>query len=263
MLGRFGRLYDDGTIPRSTESLALLMQAIQTDPSAQQAFARLSSRIGYRPVSTILGAARPSMSYDDLRNLANATLALVSPDSTPYAYDSPHDSLGARIPVPGSANGQLNAMVGTLQQELRTATIDPPLATLTATQDAFTGRTLLSRPRSNLEALRVVMMAEDPAFGAGASRYIVRRDSRGFASVPYVNGKLPTPFVDNDSDGLPDVDALGQFVSSNGSAPPSPFFALDAPTQALTLRHVRALAVGRRSSSTATSTRRTRSPRRC
>ena len=232
MLGRFGPLYDDGTMPRSTESLASLMAAIQADPDAQAAFARLASRVGYRPVSTILGAARPSMSYDDLRNLANATLALLSPDATPYDLNSPHDVLGARIPVPGPANAQLNQVVATLQQELRTATVDPPLATLSATQDAITGRTLLSRPRSNLEALRVVMMAEDPAFGAGASRYIVRRDSRGFASVPYVSGKLPAPFVDNDSDGLPDVDALGQFVSSSGTAPPAPFFAVDAPTQA-------------------------------
>ena len=91
---------------------------------------------------------------------------------------------------------------------------------------------MLSRPRSNLEALGVVMMAENPAFGAGTSRYIVKRDVRGLAAVPLVNGTLPAPFVDNDSDGLPDIDAFDQFVSSNKAAPPSPFFAVDAPTQA-------------------------------
>jgi hypothetical protein len=232
MMGRFGPLYDDGTMPRSTESLASLMQAIQNDPEAQKAFTRLASRIGYRPVSTILGAARPSMSYDDLRNLANVTLALLSPDSAPYDLGATHDGFGNRIPVVGPANAQLNQVVATVQQEMRTATIDPPLAMLTATPDALTGRTILSRPRSNLEALRVVMMDEDPAFGSGVSHYIVQRDSRGVAAVPYVNGKLPAPFVDNDNDGLPDVDALDQFVSSSGTAPPSPFFAVDAPTQA-------------------------------
>ncbi len=232
MLGRFGPLYDDGTMPRSTESLATLMQSIQGSSDAQKAFARLSSRIGYRPVSTILGAARPSVSYSRLRDLANATLSLISPDSTPYDLSSPRDSLGNRIPVPGPANGQLNQVVATMQQELRTATIDPLPAPLTIATDPYNGRLLLNRPRTNLEALGTVMMAEDPAFGAGQSRYIVRRDVRGFASVPLQGGVLPAPFVDQNADGLPDVDALGQFVSSSGTAPPAPFFAVDAPTQA-------------------------------
>ncbi len=232
MLGRFGPLYDDGTMPRSTESLAALMQSLSTSKEAQQALAVFASRVGYRPVPTALGAARPSMSYDKLRDLANATLALISPDATPYDLNAPHDGFGIRIPVPGPANAQLNQVVATLQQEMRTATIDPPPAQLTTTNDSYTDRTILSRPRTNLEALRVVMMAEDPAFGAGASRYIARRDARGFAAVPLVGGTVPAPFVDTNADGLPDVDALGQFVSSSGSAPPSPFFAVDAPTKA-------------------------------
>jgi len=232
MLGRFGPLVDDGTLPRSTESLATLMQSIQSNADAQNAFTRLASRIGYRPVPTILGATRPSMSYAELRDLANSTLSLISPDSEPYALDAPHDVLGNRIPVPGPANPQLNQVVATLQQELRTSTIDPALAPLTQTVDPQNGRILLSRPRSNLEALGDVMMNENALFGAGDSNYIVLRDSRGLAQVPLVNGKLPAPFVDNNSDGLPDVDALDQFVSSSGTAPPSPFFAVDALTQA-------------------------------
>ena len=232
MLGRFGPLVDDGTMPRSTESLATLMQSIQGSAEAQKAFVRLASRIGYRPVLTTLGASRPSVSYDKLRDLANATLGLISPDSKPYDVTAPRDSLGDRIPVAGPANGQLNQVVATAQQELRTATIAPPPAPLKITVDPFNGRQLLSRPRTNLEALGVVMMAENPSFGAGASRYIVRRDSRGFASVPYVNNALPAPFVDNDADGLPDVDpSTGLFVSSNGTAPPSPFFSVDALTK--------------------------------
>src|SRR5262249_24901709 len=115
--------------------------------------------------------------YDKIRDLANATLGLISPDSTPYDVTSPRDSLGNRIPVPGPANGQLNQVVATAQQELRTATIDPAPAPLKITVDPQNGRQLLSRPRTNLEALGVVMMAENQNFGAGASRYIVRRDS--------------------------------------------------------------------------------------
>ena len=83
-----------------------------------------------------------------------------------------------------------------MQQEMRTATAAAPLGPLTITQDFLTGRNLLSRPRSNLEALSVVMMAQDPAFGAGISHYIVARDPRGVAVVPLVSGKLPSPFVD-------------------------------------------------------------------
>jgi hypothetical protein len=233
MLGRFGPLVDDGTMPRSTESLATLMQSIQGSTEAQAALVRLASRIGYRPVLTTLGAARPSMSYDQIRDLANSTLGLISPDSKPYDLSAPRDALGNRVPEPGPANGQLNQVVATAQQELRTATIDPTPAPLKITADPFNGRQLLSRPRTNLEALGVVMMDEDPNFGAGASRYIVRRDSRGFATVPLVANKLPAPFVDNDSDGLPDVDpSTGLFVSSSGTAPPSPFFSVDALTQA-------------------------------
>jgi hypothetical protein len=232
MLGRFGPLYDDGTMPRSTESLATLMQTLETATDAQSAFARLASRIGYRPPLTTLGATRPSMSYTQLRALANATLSIISPDSAPYDVNGPHDAYGNHVPVPGPANPQLNQVTATFQQELRTATISAALAPLATTQDALTGRAILSRPRSNLEALGVVMMAQNPLFGAGMSNYIVQRDARGIAVVPLVNGQLPSPFVDLDHDGLPDVDMLGQFVSSTGMAPPSPFFAVDAPTQA-------------------------------
>ena len=62
----------------------------------------------------------------------------------------------------------------------------------------------------------------------------MQRDARGYASVPLVNGQLPSPFVDKDGDGLPDVDSLGQFVTSDGSVAPSPFLAIgggDAPAR--------------------------------
>ncbi|HSQ65158.1 MAG TPA: hypothetical protein VLM85_18180, partial [Polyangiaceae bacterium] len=232
MLGRFAGLYDDGTLPRSTESLGALMNAIQQSTEAQAAFVRLSSRLGYRPVPTVLGAARPAVAYPRLRDLANATMRVLSPDSAPYDPKGPFDLIGNRIPVPGSANPQLNQVIGTVQQVMRTATADPPLPNLTITQDTLVGRPVLSRPRDNLEALSVVMMAQDPAFGGGNSRYIVRRDVRGYAQPAKVGGVFVAPFVDQNNDGLADVDSLGQFVSSNGQAPPTPFFAVGAPTPA-------------------------------
>ncbi len=89
MLSRFATLYDDGTLPHSTESLGELMDSIQASPDAQAAFARIGARLGYRPVATALGAARPAMAYPHLRDLANATLRVLSDHSDAYDPSSP------------------------------------------------------------------------------------------------------------------------------------------------------------------------------
>ena len=86
MMSRFMALYNDGTIPQSTESLGELMNAIQASPDAQAALARFGSRQGYRPVDVAFGAVRPMMAYPRLRDMANATLRIVSADSNPYTF---------------------------------------------------------------------------------------------------------------------------------------------------------------------------------
>ena len=40
----FQSLYDDGTIPQATESLARVFNAIKASPDAQQSFARFEAR---------------------------------------------------------------------------------------------------------------------------------------------------------------------------------------------------------------------------
>lgn len=232
MLARFEVLYNDGTMPQSTRSLAELLASIEADPEAQAALARVGARLGYRPVDTSFGAARPSMAYPRLRDLANATLSQISNDSKPYDPNPQLDDEGNRIPVPGPASSQFGTVLQVMQQELRTVQADPPPSALVETPDPLGDRVVLSRPRDTLEALGQVMMAEDPAFGGGNSRYIVRRDRRGFASVLKPGGVLPAPFVDKDADGLADVDPLGRFISSSGTAPPSPFYAMGAPSAA-------------------------------
>ena len=234
MLGRFGPLYNDGTMPRSTESRAARMQTLQQATDAQVGLhpPRVADWLSARhhdarrdaTVDVVRAAAQPRERHALARE---PRLDALRPQRTARRVRTTH-------PRSGPANGQLNQVTATLQQELRTATAAAPVGTLTVTPDAMTGRSILSRPRSNLEALSFVMMAENPAFGAGVSNYIVQRDSRGFAAVPLVNGQVPAPFVDMNMDGLPDVDMLGQFVTSNGMAPPSPFFAVDAPTPAMT-----------------------------
>jgi hypothetical protein len=234
LLGRFQALYDDGTIPQSTESLARVITAFKAATDAQAAWARFDAREGYRPITIALGAARPTIAYPNLRDFSNATLALLSSDSQPYQLNPQYDASGNRIPVPGPAYPQLSQMMTVAHAELFNATADAPVPQLAQTSDTTTGATVLNRPRTDLEFMQSLFYAQDPSFGGGTSAYIVQRDPRGYATVPLVNGKVAPPFEDQNGDGLPDVDALGQFITTTGQPAPSPFFAVgatDAPAR--------------------------------
>jgi hypothetical protein len=227
LLARFQPLYDDGTIPDSTESLARVFSVLQTAADAQTSLTHFEARDGYRPIPLTLGAARPSLAYPQLRDLANAGLALLSADSQPYNF-SKVDSSGNRLPIPGPANTQFNALIAAGHDELLYATEDPVPAPLTSRVDPTVGRVLLSRPRTDLELLEQLFYSSDPAYSLGGTpRYISLRDLRGYAQVALVNGAIPAPFVDADGDGLADLNANGTFVTSDGSTPPTPFVAVD------------------------------------
>ena len=232
LLARFGPLYDDGTVPQSTESLARVMNAFRASPDAQAAYARFDARQGYRPLDLALGAARPVAAYPKMRDLANTLLSLLSADSQPYDPSPQVDAQGNRVPVPGAVYPQFSKLLEVAHGELRDAVPDAPAGLLGTPVIDPSGRVVLTRPRSNLEAMQAVLYAEDPAFGGGTSRYIVRRDPRGVALVPLVGGAVPAPFVDLDGDHLADVDALGRFVTSDGSTPATPFFAAGLPAGA-------------------------------
>jgi hypothetical protein len=221
MLGRMGPLYGDDTIPHSTESLARLVDVFATSKEAQETLVRLAQRKGYRPPSVALGAARPLLGYPRLRDLSAETLRLTLADSSPFDANPQA--------VPGAAYVPLSALMMSAREEMRTATVSTVPASLTVTADALSRRDVLSRPRETMELLREVLFTQDASFGSGAPRYIVKRDARGLASVPLVAGAVPKPFVDKDGDGLPDVDDKGSFLTVDGSAPPTPFFSVDAP----------------------------------
>ena len=123
--------------------------------------------------------------------------------------------------VPGAANAQFNKMLEVAQKEMLHVTADPQSPALTIAADPLTARPVLSRPRDSLEIMETVMLTSDPALGAGAPRYIVRRDARGYAALA---GAAGAPFIDANGDRLPDVDEGGQFKTTNGALAPSPFF---------------------------------------
>jgi hypothetical protein len=220
MLGRMTDLYNDGTIPQSTESLARLVDTFQKSAEAQTAWSKLSSRLGYRPIETALGVARPVVAYPALRDLSNTTLRLVSADSQPYQLDPKYDKNGHRIPVPGAANADFNKILEAAHAELLNATADPLPPALVTAKDPVSGRVVLSRARDNLEIMQELFYTTDDAFGGGAPRYIVRRDPRGYAAL---SKTLPLTFVDADKDGLPDVDDSGRYKTAAGQFAPSPF----------------------------------------
>jgi hypothetical protein len=217
MLGQMADLYVDGTLPQSTQSLARIVDKFKASEEAQVAWARLGARKGYRPNEVALGAIRPMAGYPRLRDLANTTLNVLSADSKPY------DTLPGvpHIATPGPANAQFNKLLEVAQKEMFHMTEDPVSPILSVTPDATTGRAVLSRPRDSVEILETLMLTSDPTLGSGSPRYIVRRDSRGYASLA---GAAGAPFVDADGDKLPDVDDLGQFKTTNGAMAPSPFY---------------------------------------
>ena len=114
---------------------------------------------------------------------------------------------------------------------MRTETPDPPEAALTSVADANDPtRTIYGRPLDDLEIARGILfpsLSVTPPSVFSASQPLVLRDPRGVALVPLVNGSIPPPFVDANGDGLADLDALGDFVTLDGSPVPSPFFSVD------------------------------------
>jgi hypothetical protein len=209
-LGRIIDLYNDDTIPDATRALGDIMNEIKADPELQAALARVDARQGYRPLALALGVARPALAYPRLVELSRSLLNVL-------------------ITTPTSAGGQAFTQGElVLYNELRTPTTTPALSLLSSAPDpTLGGRLILSRPRSLLEAMQQVALTQGDAFQIANPSYIVQRDSRGYASVPLVNGAVPAPFVDTTGDGLPDVNGLGQFVTSDGTVPASPLFSVD------------------------------------
>ncbi len=236
-LSRFTDLYDDRTIPLLTEGLGHVLDTIKLSPDAQAALARMDARQGYRPSSIAIGVARPMLAYPRLVDFANSLLTLLASDSQPYSAGlfDPKEPLppvvANRAPVPGPASGQFQQLLKVLHEELRTETADPAVPLLTRTPDGNDpSRLVFNRPLRDLEVARQILfpsVLETPPPFDSSSHPLVLRDARGVGVVPLVNGKVPAPFVDADDDLLPDLDALGEYVTADGTRVPSPLFSAD------------------------------------
>lgn len=216
MLGRLTDLYHDGSLPESTQSLAVMLRAFQESKEAKAAWTRMNQRLGYRPIETGFGALRPLVTYPGLRDLSHA-MRVLTDDANPYAPER----------GPGSGHAALVSSLEVIHQELVHAKQDPVAPALVVTPDPQTGKARISRPRDNVEFVSALFGA--PADMGLAPRYIVKRDHRGYASVAKIDGKLPAPFLDNNNDGLADIDAFGRFVTEGGQKPPTPFFTVQSP----------------------------------
>ncbi len=233
LLGRFTALYDDGTLPASTEALSAVTQALHQSASGQDSWVHFNARAGYRPFDLAVGAARPAIAYKNLRAFVNATLKLLSPDSNPYDPAPKKDAQGNRIPTPGGAYAEMSRLSAALHADLANETVDaaPSPLVLAKAADATTNANVLNRPMTDLETLQSILFAQDPVFGSApfatgtasvnTPNYIVARDPRGYAVVAPTKGSLPSPFMLG-SDGLPEVNSVGLFKTSSGTAP-TPF----------------------------------------
>ncbi len=236
-IGKLTDLYDDRTIPLLTEALGHVLDTVKGSPDVQEALTRMDARQGYRPSQIALGVAQPVLAYPQLVDLANTLLSLLATDSNPYSaglYDptlGPATAPASRVLVPGEASAEFQQLLKVLHEEMRTEVPDPPVGPLSSTPDGNDPtRPVYGRPLGDLEVLRSIFfpsLSLTPPSVFLSPQPLVLRDGRGVALVPLVNGAIPAPFVDHDNDKLADLDAMGNFVTSDGSPVPSPFFSVD------------------------------------
>lgn len=209
-------LYDDGTIPATTDHLAQFLNDLAGSPDALAAAAVMAHRVGYVDATHEDGMLRRIARRPDFNALAKSLIRL----------DLEHDGLDAAgAPAPGESDAMRRLLAGLSK---RIQDVSPSID-----------------DQRDVVLLTDLMLREDPGFAAtdtsGGSRpqivapaagpalaSSVRRDVRGMAQVRAEAGQIPAPFVDRDGDGLADVDALGRFVAADGTPLDLPPFSTDS-----------------------------------
>lgn len=191
-------------MPSSTRAIGRLLAQLRGSDDALAALAKIWARRGYRPARVGMGIVQPALGYPKLRDLTRSAVSLLGPG--------------------GGASPALQDLLRVVEKEMKTA--KPTLSPLPDYQ--VTDATAQpNRPRTALEVVAAVMLAEDPAYAKSddePARFISLRDRRGFVvplgSQPGQPGTLQAPFSDLDGDGFADVDAFGRFVDATGEVLP-------------------------------------------
>lgn len=197
-------LTDNDSFPAVIRSGAALIGELEKDSDLHWSLARLDRRLGYRPRQVSLGLMRELLGYPHLHNMLNSVLDLVGEG--------------------GAAHGSLIELMEALSLELR--------STIPVSDQSQESPIHPGTPDRTLRLLLDLLLTENAAFTTtpGDPIFIVKRDWRGVAQVkrhPQTNA-WPQPFIDQDGDGMADIDPLGSFVSAAGSAQPTPMpFRLD------------------------------------
>jgi hypothetical protein len=173
-------LHDDGTFPDAVAKTGALIGGLRDDDDFTAALARLSGRDGYRPVS-VADLVRTVVDYPAIDDFLAKSLTLFLD--------------GSDNPTP-----EFQALLSAISAELKSTV---PLA-----MPADKTRTL--------ELALGLLYSTNAEFGDGTPRLLTQRDWRGVAQVVSPGGKVPAPFVDNNGDGLADIDGSGRFIGTNG-----------------------------------------------
>ncbi|MBI4510033.1 MAG: hypothetical protein HY698_10395 [Deltaproteobacteria bacterium] len=187
----FLRLYDNGTVEKSTGKLVELFELLASDPDFAPALARLEGRLGYRPLAAAMGVVRAVAKYDGLEHLLKVLVDAISEG--------------------GSARKEFQGLARALARGLQNAE-------------------KTENPASSDRSLRLALglLLDESAFlGTGRPHPLVQRDVRGLALVAQdpSTSQLPEPFADMDGDSFADADSMGRFIDESGQkvTAPSPF----------------------------------------
>lgn len=194
-------LYDDGTLPASTRSVAEAMTRLLEDEAALRSLTAILQREGYVGRSHQEALLRRIAAYPEYRALTQAIIDLALK----------HDGLDAQ----GEPDEAEPAELRTLQ-----VLLSDRLAELEISEDV----------ERDIVLLADLLLSEDERLaGTQGPVLIVRRDARGMARLNAGGGAVAGPFVDEaPQDGLPDIDPLGRFVDGDGQAVHLPPFGAGA-----------------------------------
>ena len=212
LLGRFQDLYNDGTIPQSTESMARVVNAFKAATDAQTAWGRFDARAGvpapspHRPRGRAADHRVPRAARLLQRDPRPALGRLAALPAEPAARRQRQPHPGPRPGVPAAHAADERRPRRAPQRDRRHARPQPH-----ADRRRDDGRHGAEPPahRPRVPPVHLLRAGIRPSAGARRGDIVASATPRGYAMVLLAGGKLPSLFVDADGDGLPDVEASG------------------------------------------------------